>query len=222
MIAKTKRTSATKVNRIKGNDRKWLLGLSAVVAFAVCLSAPATVTPWGGIAIKSAYAKSDKAGGGGHGNGRGNGGRSGSVSSGGSFTRADSVLAADKDDNRDSYLLFPLEEITMAMFTTRISKRYPADEVTTLNNPHQAISFFSEIKDMAGKQIDHLWYFEGELQFKASFNIRTNRWRTWSTQLLPEDMAGLWTVEVVDETGKVLETRELLFAPSDGELVASR
>lgn len=206
----------------KQANRKWLIGLSALAAFAVCLTVPATINPWDGLAIQSAYAKSDKAGGNGRGNGQGNNGGHGNSGPSASSPQNDEIQMASKDSDRDPYLLLPLEETTMAMFTTRISKRYPADEVTTLENPQQAISFFSEMKDMAGKQISHLWYFEDELKFTASFNIRTNRWRVWSTQLLPEELAGLWKVEVVDETGTVLEMRKLRFAPAEGDLLASR
>ena len=109
----------------------------------------------------------------------------------------------------------------MAMFTTRISKRYPADDITSLDNPHQAVSFFSELKEMSGKKITHRWFYKDELKFEASFNIRANNWRIWSTKLLPQDMPGEWKVEIVDEDGKVLQVRKLNYAPDDIELLAT-
>ena len=109
----------------------------------------------------------------------------------------------------------------MALFTTRISKRYPADEITSLDNPHQAVSFFSELKDMSGKEITHMWYYGDELKFKASFKIRASRWRIWSTQLLPDDMPGEWKVEVVDGEGEVLQVRTLNYAPEGIEFLAT-
>jgi hypothetical protein len=109
----------------------------------------------------------------------------------------------------------------MALFTTRISKRYPADEITSLDNPHQAVSFFSELQDMSGQKITHRWIHGGELAFKASFKVRADHWRIWSTQLLPENRPGEWTVEIVNEKDEVLEVRTLNFAPKDAVLVGS-
>jgi hypothetical protein len=51
------------------------------------------------------------------------------------------------------------------------------------------------------------------VEFKASFKIRAHHWRIWSTQLLPQDMPGVWAVEIVNEEGEVLEARTLTFAP---------
>jgi hypothetical protein len=128
---------------------------------------------------------------------------------------------SDSDDDRLLLLAPPPEEITMAMFTTRIKKRYPSDEITMLDNPHQAVSFFSELKQMAGKEITHKWFYEGELKFEASFKVRADEWRIWSTQLLPEDLAGQWQVEVVDEDGEVLEIRKLDYVPGGVQLLAN-
>lgn len=215
---------STTIRRSAGWTR--FLGFSAIAVFVGFLSVPATFDFDDGLSIKNAYASSGKGGGNQGGHGGGNRGGNGGGNRGGNASKSpDSnptdFASAGSDADRDPLLLLPVEEITMAMFTTRISKRYPANEVTTLENPHTAISFFSEVKDMAGKQISHLWYFEGELKFTARFNIRTDSWRVWSTQLLPVEMTGLWKVEIVDETGKVYETRELDFTPLKGELLAS-
>jgi hypothetical protein len=74
---------------------------------------------------------------------------------------------------------------------------------------------------MSGKRVTHMWYYRDELKFEASFNVRANWWRVWSTQLLPSDLAGEWRVEIVDENGRVLQIHKLNFAPLDGEILAS-
>ena len=111
-------------------------------------------------------------------------------------------------------LVVPEPAISLAQFTTRISKRYPADDITDLDDPHQSISYFSELQGMSGQTITHLWLYEGEVEFKAAFKIRADRWRIWSTQLLPANMPGEWTVEVVNQEGEVMEARTLNFAPN--------
>jgi hypothetical protein len=51
------------------------------------------------------------------------------------------------------------------------------------------------------------------VEFKASFKIRADRWRIWSTQLLPATMPGEWTVQIVNQDGEVLQTSALAYAP---------
>jgi len=101
---------------------------------------------------------------------------------------------------------------------TKISKRYPADEVISYDNPHQSISFFTEFQAMTGKQITHLWIYGEEVQFKATFKIRAEHWRVWSTQMLPEEMPGEWKVEIVDEEGTVLQAHKLNYTPNQATL----
>jgi len=74
------------------------------------------------------------------------------------------------------------------------------------------------LQAMTGKQITHLWIYGEEVQFKATFKIRAERWRVWSTQMLPEEMPGEWKVEVVDEEGTVLQVQKLNYAPNEAAL----
>jgi hypothetical protein len=214
------------------------LGFAVAAIFALTLAAPVTIDTDNGIfTSKAANAKNDKdkdnGNGNGNGNGGGNGNSGGKGKSGGNDdtgdtgtntsanTSSNDVDVASDDPDRVLILLPREEEISMAMFTTRISKRYPADDITSLDNPHQAVSFFSELKEMSGKKIIHRWFYKGQMEFEASFNIRANNWRIWSTKLLPQDMPGEWKVEIVDEDGKVLQVRKLNYAPEDIELLAT-
>ena len=232
--------NARRVSTWRPRGKATALSLAAAV-FALSLAAPVTIDIPTGFAVNSAHA-GNHGGGNGNSGGNGNAGGSntggngnadGSNTGGGNENAGpdnnnaggnpgpdkDSVASVDADLDRredDSLLLLlppPEEVVTMAMFTTRISKRYPADEITGLADPHQAVSFFSELKDMSGKRITHMWYYGGELQFKASFKVRADQWRVWSTQLLPENMPGDWKVEVVDMAGKVLVTQHLKYTP---------
>jgi len=54
----------------------------------------------------------------------------------------------------------------------------------------------------------------GKVRYETSFDIRGDFWRFWSTQLLPGDLAGQWQVEIVDESGAVLEARTLDYRPA--------
>jgi hypothetical protein len=190
--------------------------IGAAAVFFLSLAAPITIdTDSGSFTSKIANAKNN----GGNGGGNGGGNNSGGNGKGKGKGKGNDVASTRPDGDRKLLLpLVPEPAITVALFTTKIAKRYPADEITNLENRHQAISFFSELQDMSGQKITHRWIHGGEVAFKASFQVRANHWRIWSTQLLPADMPGEWKVEIVNEQGDVLEFRTLNFAPKDAVL----
>ena len=120
----------------------------------------------------------------------------------------------DRDGDHDNIVL---PTVDLAVFTTIIEKRYPANRVTVVDDPHQAVSFFTELYAMAGKKVTHRWIHEGSVKFRVSFEVKAEHWRSWSTQLLPADLAGVWTAQVVDEDGNVLESRSLIYQPAGSD-----
>ena len=222
--------------------------MAAAFAVAVCAPIGADLSGDGfGVAFgKSALAEkggNGKGGGNGVGNGGGNtgGGSTGGGSTGGGSTGGgtggtgggtstggqsgsntpDSGVTADKSETKPLILLLgKKQEVTMALFTTAIRQRYPADEVTEIDNPYQAVSFYTELVSMAGQKVTHEWLYNDATQFQASFDIRGDKWRVWSTQLLPREMPGEWTVRLIDETGKVLEVKTLTYQPLPDAQVA--
>lgn len=234
------------MTKIKGGAKRVVamrcIGIPATafavaVVFALTLVAPVTIDA-DSSTFKSKTAVAGNGNGNGGGGGSSNGGGGGSSNAGGGDNsnagggdssnaggngkghgKGNDVASTDKDR---ALLLVPLEEaITIAQFTTRISKRYPADELFTYDNSHQSISFFSEFQGMSGKEITHRWFYGDNLEFEASFKIRADRWRVWSTQLLPEDKPGKWRVEIMDETGEVLANQGLNYAPKGEALAAN-
>jgi len=189
--------------------------LAAVAAFALALATPITIDGNSAtVATKTAIAKNGggKGGGGSPGN-SGNGGPPAHSNAGGKNKNTTGPTGANPEADRALLLVVPDPAIPVAQFTTRISKRYPADEITRLDDSRQAVSFFSEIIGMSGQTITHQWIHDGAVHFEASFKIRADHWRVWSTQTLPADMPGRWTVEIVNEAGEVLESGTLDFAP---------
>lgn len=179
-----------------------VLGAAAIIAMAI--ATPVAIDPdSGNFILKVAVA--------GNGNGGGNGGGHGGGNNGHGKGKGN---ASAPPENDRKLIILPVEAaVTMAHFTTKISKRYPADDISTYDNPHLSISFFSEFQGMSGDEITHRWVHGGNVKFQALFKIRADRWRAWSTQMLPKDMPGLWSVEVVDKEGKVLAVHQLNYVP---------
>ena len=98
-------------------------------------------------------------------------------------------------------------KVGQAQFTTAVSERKPADDIRTLDNRHDKVFFFSVLKDAAGQTITHRWEFKGRTMAKVKFEPKANHWRVWSSKTLMPDQTGTWTVEVLDGSGNVLQSK---------------
>lgn len=194
----------------------------AFATFLLVLAAPVTV-PLSFDDIAATAFKTVSAGNHGGGNGGGNGGENGGGNGSGNANggnkggndKGGTGRASGAGDGSDRAPRIAEEpSVILAVFTTTIRKRRPADELTILDNRHQAVSFYTELGAMAGATVKHEWYFRGALKYSASFDVLADRWRIWSTQLLPPEMAGQWTVKLVTGDGAVLDSRELVYRPA--------
>lgn len=98
-------------------------------------------------------------------------------------------------------------KVGQAQFTTAVSERKPADNVSTLDSNHDKVLFFTVLKNAAGQTITHRWEFEGKTMAEVKFEPKANHWRVWSSKTLMPDQTGTWTVEVLDGNGNVLKSK---------------
>jgi hypothetical protein len=208
-----------------GQRRKPRAGLAVIgIAIALALvSAPAALFSNHQLIDWNSAHAGGKGGGGNGGGGNGGGGNGGGGNGGGGAgtgggdngPNADPAsVEFDRGGGKNGAVLLPLEQgVALAQFTTKISKRYPADNVALHQAPHQAITFFTEVQGLAGRILTHRWIYQGRVQYQADFKIRGASWKSWSTQMLPVEKPGEWTVEIVDDSGTVLTTRSLDYEP---------
>ncbi len=91
--------------------------------------------------------------------------------------------------------------IARAQFTTRIEDREPVDQVLVLNNNVTNLYFFTDVRNMEGRTITHIWEYNGQVIAKKQFSIKGPRWRVFSQKELDPSMTGKWTVIVKDDRG---------------------
>lgn len=99
--------------------------------------------------------------------------------------------------------------VSQAQFTTAVSNREPADDITSLDNSHNQVFFFTALKDAAGQTITHRWEYNGQTMAEVKFEPKANHWRVWSSKMLLPNQTGTWTVEVLDGSGNVLTSKTL-------------
>jgi len=116
------------------------------------------------------------------------------------FQSAEDVQALDHVE------MAQLGRVARSAFTQTIIAREPQDQIISLSNDQDAVYYFTEIRGMSGQEITHRWLYNNKVMAEVRFQIGSNRWRVWSKKYLVDGWTGLWTVEVVDQTGTVIHT----------------
>jgi len=66
------------------------------------------------------------------------------------------------------------------------------------------IFYFTELENMKGKTVFHIWKYKGDVIFKKKRNIQENSWKTYTSKLFTRRSIGPWTVETVDSNDQQL------------------
>jgi len=103
-------------------------------------------------------------------------------------------------------------EVVRAQFTTAITEREPADDVSQLAADVTQVYFFTELRGMSGQRIVHRWEYNGQVMAEVGFDVGSNRWRVWSSKSLMPVWPGAWKVSVLNASGEVLTSREMNYA----------
>jgi hypothetical protein len=107
--------------------------------------------------------------------------------------------------------------VTRASFTSEIIDREPQDSVASLSNEHSGIVFFTELSELDGQTVFHVWEREGAEMARVPFVVNGPRWRVYSTKKLEPSWTGEWTVRVEDESGRLLHTESFSYMPVAAE-----
>jgi hypothetical protein len=102
-------------------------------------------------------------------------------------------------------------KISRAVLTRKVSKREPTNVFAAdirLSQFEEDLSFFSELKNLQGQEIKHVWSFEGNTMAEIALNVTSSRYRTYSTKNIMDSQTGHWRVDVVDEQGNLIAQKE--------------
>jgi hypothetical protein len=99
------------------------------------------------------------------------------------------------------------QSISRAQFTSAVLDREPTDDLTAIDPAAEKIFFFTELRNMDGSSVTHRWTLNGAVMAEVSFKVRASRWRVYSSKTLLPEWRGEWVVDVLDESGTILETR---------------
>lgn len=99
---------------------------------------------------------------------------------------------------------FSRGSVVRSIFTTAINDREPVDNIKSLRNDANTISYFTELRDMSGQMAKHRWEYNGEVVAEVEFSVKGPRWRVWSNKTLAPQLLGDWKVSVINGAGEVI------------------
>jgi hypothetical protein len=105
----------------------------------------------------------------------------------------------------------PAPKGALARFTTAVENREPIDSVTFLEGSAERIFFFTDLRNMNGDTVTHRWEHGGEVMAEVAFEVRSDRYRVWSSKTLRPEWLGEWRVSVVTGAGEVLASEAFTF-----------
>ncbi len=99
-------------------------------------------------------------------------------------------------------------QVSRALFTIGVDDREPVSIVDSIDSSsHTSISFFTELSDMSGQTATHQWTYNDKVMFEKSFEVKSERWRVWTSKTLIPTWKGTWTVNVLDDDRAVLSSK---------------
>jgi len=97
-----------------------------------------------------------------------------------------------------------------AQFSHAIKAREPVDSISTVQlrqGESKSIYFYLHLKNLQGERISILWYHQDKLDSQLPLQIHNNNWRTYASKQLDHRRLGAWRVELMDNSGNRLATR---------------
>jgi len=96
--------------------------------------------------------------------------------------------------------------VARAQFTTAVENREPVDQVVVLTAPQDEVFFFTDLRHLQGRTVQHRWSYRGQVVSRVPFKVEGERWRVFSRMRMHPEQTGEWSVTVFDESGWPLHT----------------
>ncbi len=89
-----------------------------------------------------------------------------------------------------------------------VKDRNPVNETTTVSSKSSRIYCWMRLASGSGKKVRPVWTLNGKITIGAWITIGSNSFRTWTTKRIDAASVGEAKLEIQDEKGRVLATKE--------------
>jgi len=101
-------------------------------------------------------------------------------------------------------------QVHRAQLSHAIKALEPVDSIDVIQlrqGESRPIHFYLHLMNLQGKKISVRWYHKNKLDSQLPLEIHNNDWRTYASKQLDHQRLGIWRVELMDESGNRLATR---------------
>lgn len=103
------------------------------------------------------------------------------------------------------------DKVSRAVLTREVVEREPINVLKAdirLSEFSETLTFFSELKNLQGQRIKHIWRYENQVMATIELDVTSPRYRTYSNKHIFPEQTGHWRVDVVDEQDHLLAQKE--------------
>jgi len=103
------------------------------------------------------------------------------------------------------------DKVSRAVLTRKVVEREPVNVFKAdirLTEFTDTLTFFSELKNLQGQSIRHIWRYDDQVMASIELKVTTPRYRTYSNKHILPEQIGYWRVDVVDEQDHLLAQKE--------------
>jgi hypothetical protein len=103
-------------------------------------------------------------------------------------------------------------KIVRAILTSAVRDREPVDALVAGQpvSGGKVVYFFTELRDLAGKSVEHRWMHGERVVSSFRYTIGSDRWRLYSRMPSGAAHKGRWQAVVVDGDGAILAVAPFL------------
>ena len=111
----------------------------------------------------------------------------------------------------------PEIKIDRAVVARTVEGKEPAGEASAFPRDVGQIVCFTQVEAPSDTTLYHVWRHGATLHAKVELSVHSGSFRTWSRKRIHPSWTGDWTVDIEDETGKVLKTVGFTIGAAEGE-----
>lgn len=101
--------------------------------------------------------------------------------------------------------------VTRSVFATDITGREPEGVAVQFSPFVGKVVYFNQINDVkAPATLKHVWKHDDKVELEVELPVEEEGWRIWSVKKIRSIELGKWYVEVMDESGNVLESASFI------------
>jgi hypothetical protein len=101
----------------------------------------------------------------------------------------------------------PMLKVVRDVLASAVTDRQPVEATIPISTGVEQIFYFTELEG-GPATIRHVWTWQGRTMATVTLEVKTPRFRTWSSKRIQPEWTGQWRVEAQTTDGMVLSSKD--------------